>query len=315
MGINRELLNGLKQHFELPTQVEELLIYFGPEFGESYLSPPPAYTHTPEYVTDQDLPESRYDQVSYFAYVLMASACAYALRVPELHGRSESNKYSLRQFLIYHRTLSQDRSPSMIFTGTATSIKSIVLENMAETANSQCCQPWSVHHRVFGTLAASWRQYLCDLSWEIDIQVGEPACEQIVTNTQTSTRAIHPKYDGNSPELHSRFELRCYLKQLEESLAECILNLTHSRQTLCSLQDYFTAISCRRLTAPCALCGKINHTLRFKQEYARLNSYLDNFVQQIEYLTKRVNATARLVGSNPEGEYLADDSGLEHLGP
>lgn len=102
--------------------------------------------------------------------LLISVVCIYVLRFPEVHGRTETHPFSIRQCLVYHQHSTVKAASFLMASGTAYAARRW-LSDQVETAPSIRLLPWRVHVDLLDIAVSAWRPYIAYLSERIDIQV------------------------------------------------------------------------------------------------------------------------------------------------
>ncbi|XPT00658.1 hypothetical protein M3J09_009809 [Ascochyta lentis] len=156
--------------------------------------------------------------------------CAYILRYVEMTNRPDGrNPWSLRQFAVYHRfkPVSQTRCSTWILVG-ASERTVTRLDQYARSVDDLIdANPIELHAIFLDTVITSWRPYLSHLTQLVSEQSNKPSgvsirMEEDEENFVTITVEDHQQ-----------------LKQIEDYVADLILCLDSTSDTLATLQEIY----------------------------------------------------------------------------
>lgn len=104
--------------------------------------------------------------------LLTRSECAYMVQFVELNHRNETNPWSVRQSLIYHRSQRHSESSKWLFVAATLLIRGQVNAYSELSPSPRDQDPFVLHLLIVNTVVASWRRYLIYLAEEVRKQVG-----------------------------------------------------------------------------------------------------------------------------------------------
>ncbi|KAJ4665798.1 hypothetical protein HRR95_008550 [Exophiala dermatitidis] len=218
LSISHELLTCLMETCHVSTRLLDFIICFGPKNGETRLTPPMTWAA-------QATATGAADRVS------EDFECAYILRFPEQHYRSESKPWSLRQFLLYHRSSQDPTVATIIFAGVGKAVVRSLQKYILCYRDRQALNAWEIHLVLLNAVVTTWRPYLAYLGDEV--------------NTQAD-HAVLADLEGEDADF-ARLDERQYLKQLEDGVDEAASILAHTRKAAEILRANFGL--CKGFTA------------------------------------------------------------------
>ncbi|EXJ91804.1 hypothetical protein A1O3_00354 [Capronia epimyces CBS 606.96] len=278
LSIHHELLICLVETCHISLRLLDFIICFGPKNGETRLTPPSIWASPTVYAAEGNEDDALQDFES-----------AYIVRFPELHHRSESTPWSMRQFLIYHRLPHNRGAGTVIFAGIGKVAEKALEDYLMSYGNPRWLNAWEIHFVLLSCVVTTWRPYLAYLSEEITTQ---------------ADGAIVADLDGEEVEL-SHFDERQYLKQLEDAVEEAISLLIHIRDTAETMRAMMRRH--RKYTAEStALKG---HAI-LDRGFQDMVRNLEHYEAQAKTLQRKVRSASDLVSSILD---LSNSTALKNL--
>ncbi|KAF2872633.1 hypothetical protein BDV95DRAFT_391903 [Massariosphaeria phaeospora] len=225
-----------KEHFEqllrcchVFPRFNEYVIGFGSKNSDSEVGPPP--------LKYRPLCETRGNSYQGFE-------CAYILRYIEFTNRGGGKRpWSLRQFAVYHRykpynPKSRTACSTWILVGASQRTEVHLDRYNRSIEDLPDVNPFELHGIFLDTAIASWRPYLVDLT-------------QLVTYESNKTVGILIGSEDEEEDFISiEVEDHQQLKQIEDQIADLILCLDSTSDTVGTFQDMYDQFRANRMHEP-----------------------------------------------------------------
>ncbi|KAF2441712.1 hypothetical protein P171DRAFT_446551 [Karstenula rhodostoma CBS 690.94] len=273
LQITKELFEELLRCCHVFPRFNEYVIGFGTKNSETEVGPPP--------LTFRPLCEVRSNRYHGFE-------CSYILRYIELTNRTgDKFPWSLRQFAVYHRykPKSGRACSTWILVGASQRTETRLDDYTRTIQDLSASNPFELHVMFVDTAIASWRPYLVHLT-------------KLVTHQSDKATGVEVESDDHLVPI--TFEDHQELKMVEDRVADLILCLDSTLDTVATFEEMYEQFSRQQITA--SFVGDENRNSAYGidvvifglRRRAREISYRQ---KQAKVLLKKVQTTRTLISS------------------